>query len=607
MEKNRNNIKEEYGERLLQIAIELRTVSRHINCISTLRVLLVVAGIAAVIYLEGAEAKGLAVITTLALFAKLVVVHNRLFRKRKYKTITARLCLEEVSALRNDFTAFDDGNEWRDTAHRYSQDLDVVGPHSLFQCINRTCSEPGKKRLAALLSEHLLDCKEIEKQQHAVQELAKAVEFRLQFRVERVLHKGSRADEEALKKWSQSDTQFRCNKLLRALPVLVTATNLVCFLLVMSGVMPASTWGIIWTCFVLAAFGFTRRITKMQNVYGEKLQILGTYARQLRLMDGQEFQSERLKELQQQIEGQGQKASEAIQRLNRLMNALDQRNNMFMHTLLCGTFFWELWQVMRIEAWKEQYANKLQEWLEAIGEMDMLCSLGTFAYNHPDYIYPTLLESNSGEKGFCYTAEGLGHPLMEAERCVRNDIDMQGRPAFHIVTGANMAGKSTYLRTVGVNFLLACIGAPVCAHSMCVTPVRLISSLRTSDSLNDNESYFFAELKRLQHIIQRLQAGDQLFIILDEILKGTNSMDKQRGSMALVKQFMTLKANGIIATHDLLLGSLIEAFPENIRNYCFEADIKEDELTFSYRMRAGVAQNMNACFLMQKMGIAITD
>ena len=196
---------------------------------------------------------------------------------------------------------------------------------------------------------------------------------------------------------------------------------------------------------------------------------------------------------------------------------------------------------------------------------------------------------------------------MDRNKCVRNGIDMEKRPFFIIITGANMAGKSTYLRTVGVNYLLACIGAPVWAAKMEIFPARLVTSLRTSDSLTDNESYFFAELKRLKLIIDKLKAGEELFIILDEILKGTNSMDKQKGSFALIKQFMSMDANGIIATHDLLLGTLIDAFAQNIRNYCFEADITNNELTFSYQMRSGVAQNMNACFLMKKMGIAVID
>ena len=194
---------------------------------------------------------------------------------------------------------------------------------------------------------------------------------------------------------------------------------------------------------------------------------------------------------------------------------------------------------------------------------------------------------------------------MPREQCVTNDAEIPQRPYFLIITGANMAGKSTYLRTIGCNYILACIGAPVCCSSLEIYPAHLMTSLRTSDSLVHNESYFFAELKRLQQILDRLKSGEEMFIILDEILKGTNSMDKQKGSLALVKQLLQLKTNGIIATHDLLLGDLKQHFPDEISNYCFEADIQNDELTFSYKLREGIAQNMNACFLMQKMGINI--
>lgn len=234
--------------------------------------------------------------------------------------------------------------------------------------------------------------------------------------------------------------------------------------------------------------------------------------------------------------------------------------------------------------------------------MDALCSLAAFAYNHPDYTWPI-----PTERPFTLCAERLGHPLIHRDRCVRNDICMEKRPCFMIITGANMAGKSTYLRTVGVNYLLACMGAPVCANRMTFYPAHMVTSLRTTDSLNDNESYFFAELKRLQEIINRLNTGEELFIILDEILKGTNSVDKQKGSLSLIKQFIHLKTNGIIATHDLQLGSLSNLYPDNIRNYRFEATIANNELTYSYRMQEGVAQNMNACFLMKKMGIFVED
>ena len=201
----------------------------------------------------------------------------------------------------------------------------------------------------------------------------------------------------------------------------------------------------------------------------------------------------------------------------------------------------------------------------------------------------------------------MGHPLMPVAQCVRNNASIPYQPYFIIITGANMAGKSTYLRTIGCNYVLACIGAPVCCESLKIYPAQLMTSLRTSDSLSNNESYFFAELKRLKQIIDRLNKKEEMFIILDEILKGTNSKDKQKGSFSLIKQLISLKANGIIATHDLVLGELAEYFPHEIKNYCFEADIQENELTFSYKLKEGIAQNMNACFLMGKMGLIIND
>ena len=366
--------------------------------------------------------------------------------------------------------------------------------------------------------------------------------------------------------------------------------------------MPTSYCGGVFVCFVIFSFVFAKGITKIQSTYGDKLQILATYADQIQLTEQREMNSDALKELKSQLTSGNRSASQTVHQLAKLMNALDQRSNLLISTILNGLVFWELRQVMQIEKWKELHAADLPKWIDTIGSIDAYCSLATFSYNNPEYIFPTIYD-----QPFRLQATAMGHPLMNRDKCVRNGIDIDKRPFFMIVTGANMAGKSTYLRTVGVNYLLACIGAPVWADQMLIYPARLVTGLRTSDSLTDNESYFFAELKRLQLIINMLKNGDELFIILDEILKGTNSVDKQKGSLALITQFINMNTNGIIATHDLLLGTLIDVFPDNIGNYCFEADIKDNELTFSYKMRKGLAQNMNACFLMKKMGIAVID
>jgi len=295
-------------------------------------------------------------------------------------------------------------------------------------------------------------------------------------------------------------------------------------------------------------------------------------------------------------------AKEILLLLNKELDRLNLRNNQLLYIILEGCLFWQLRQMLRIENWKQTYGHQLALWLETLGQMDAICSLATFAFNHPEYTYPQI-----AEEPFIFKAQDMGHPLMPESRCVKNDANIPSRPYFIIITGANMAGKSTYLRTIGCNYLLACIGAPACCSSLKIYPAQLMTSLRTNDSLNNNESYFFAELKRLKQIIDQLNNGKEMFIILDEILKGTNSKDKQKGSFALIQQLMTLQTNGIIATHDLLLGELAQLFPHEVKNYCFEADILNNELTFPYKLKEGIAKNMNACFLMKKMGIIIND
>ncbi len=583
-------------------------LQRQIYNISTLRLLLFVACVAGIIFCWGEGWWGIVgvLLITLLPFGLLIQRHNRRFYQKAYQEKRQEVNRQEIAALKDyDFSAFADGSEYLDAGHLYAFDLDVFGPHSLFQSMNRTCTPLGKSQLAAWLGQHLEQKEEILRRQEAVSELAPLWEFRQRFRILGLLHKGKAADERELNEWVASPGVFRTKRVLRLLPSLVMTINAVCILLTVFGIMPASIYGIIWTFIVLSAFAFTNKVTKIQAIYGKKLQILSTYAALIRHIEAQPMQAALLKDIQQLMEGEKKHASHAIYELSRLMHTLDQRNNMLMYTVLNGFFFWELRQMIRIEHWKEQYSADLPRWLTAIGQMDALCSMATFAYNHPDYTYPKIEKETADSGAFVLRGKELGHPLMQREQCVRNDIDIKKRPFFIIITGANMAGKSTYLRTVGINYLLACIGAPVCARQMELTPARLVTSLRTSDSLNDNESYFFAELKRLKLIIDKLQAGEKLFIILDEILKGTNSIDKQKGSLALIQQFITLQANGIIATHDLLLGTLIDHFPEDICNNCFEADITDNELTFSYKMRAGIAKNMNACFLMKKMGITI--
>lgn len=597
------NPENHYTERLSLTEGQLQQVKKQIFRISMLRLALFIAGIAGLYFFFNQTTLLIICIclTFLPLFI-LVKIHNRFFIRKEWLETQARIIQEELQALSGDYSSFEDGKEYVNPEHPYSFDLDIFGRRSLFQSINRTCTFFGKNRLAKWLQNHLHEKTSIEKRQEMVREISEHTLFREQFRVAGLVHHGQSSDGEKIQAWSQSPAQYLHAGWVKAFIWGVPVINSLLLITSLAGWTSFSWLGLSFGIFLVLSFGIIKRATYIQETYGKQLKSLNGYARLIALAKAENWKSAGMQELMERFNLNGQSPIQALQQLSKELDRLDLRNNQFLYVLLEGSIFFQLQEIVRIERWKARYGQHISKWLETVGELDALCSLGTFAYNHPQYTYPELTE-----KPFYFLATQMGHPLMPASQCVKNDATIPSRPFFLIITGANMAGKSTYLRTIGVNYLLACIGAPVCCERLKLYPNQLITSLRTSDSLSDNESYFFAELKRLKRIIDLLNQGQQLFIILDEILKGTNSMDKQKGSFDLIRQFMQLKANGIIATHDLLLGSLIKQFPEEIRNYCFEADIKENELTFSYKLREGVAQNMNACFLMKKMGIILQE
>ena len=592
-----------YTQRIDETLRQLSQTKTQINRISLLRVLLFVAGFAGLIlfYRAGTWAVVLTVCCTFLPFFILVKVHNRLYFRKEQLETQLKLNQDELKGLEGDYSVFDEGREFIDAGHPYSYDLDLFGRKSLFQALGRTCTHIGKQTLATWMQHHLTEKTAIETRQESIRDMSRRMEFREAFRVTGSINRGADSDEEEISHWSQTPSVLQHLWWVKLCLWAVPGINILLLALGLLRILSLSWFGMMFTVFVILSFGLIQRGTLIQETYGKKLKTLNRYAKLITLAKGETWQAPALRELTDKLDIDGHSPAEALMQLSKELDRLDLRNNQLLYVILEGSMFFQLRQIVRIERWKARYGKYLMGWLEAVGELDALCSLGTFAYNHPAYTYPTITN-----QPFCFLARNMGHPLMPEAQCVKNDATIPSRPYFLIITGANMAGKSTYLRTIGVNYLLACMGCPVCCESLTLYPAHLITSLRTTDSLSDNESYFFAELKRLKRIIDLLDEGQELFIILDEILKGTNSADKQKGSLDLIRQFMRLKADGIIATHDLLLGTLADQFPEYIRNYCFEADIKDNELTFSYRLREGVAQNMNACFLMRKMGITIS-
>lgn len=589
-------VKQSYNNIIEEKNQELSKLKNTIFQVGTARLIIVIACFV-LGYLFWRETEIVIAIIGISLmsFLYLMKYHNRLFIKKKYCELLISNAKNELKAINYDFSSFDGATEKADANHSYSLDLDIFGDHSFFQSINRTVTSLGKDKLANTLLYPFEVKHEIEKQQAAIKELVSKPKLLNHFRAI-----GQMSDTEGLN-ISLFSEQFKQTKLLsnslwRYFVYIAPASFITIFILTILNIFPSTAIGICWTVFFLFSLIPLKDINAKIGLFNKKLDTLRTYSDLFKIIETENFNSDLLKELQLKVK-ESKSASVAIHQLKSHSNNLDQSSNVLGLLILNPILFWNVLYAIKIEKWITSHEADVEEWFSTLAKVDSLISLAIFGYTHPDYTYPQVSDT------FILEGKDLGHPLINRNVCVRNDVSIEKNPFFLVVTGANMAGKSTYLRTIGINLTLACAGAPICATSLKFYPYRLVTNLRTSDSLADNESYFFAELKRLKMIINRLQAKEPLFIILDEILKGTNSEDKQKGSIALMKQLVSLDGNGIIATHDLVLGNLEKEFPDAIKNYRFEADIKDEHLSFTYKIREGVAQNMNASFLMKKMGI----
>jgi DNA mismatch repair ATPase MutS len=338
---------------------------------------------------------------------------------------------------------------------------------------------------------------------------------------------------------------------------------------------------------------FLMRTNQYQSVISRKHELLEGYAHLLHIIREQSFKQE---ELNQRAEGARQGMKE-VKKLSKLLNIFDQRLNMLLGAVFNGLFLFDFLMLHFLENWKDKNSAHILEWIEITGWTDAMISLAGFASNHPDFVLPAISSRETEME-----LKGLGHPLIPDLKRVDNDLGIKGEKVV-VITGANMAGKSTFLRSLGVNMVLAYVGCPVCATAFRSSYGGLYSSMRTADSLKDEESYFLAEIKRLQLIVKRMEEGEPLLILLDEVLKGTNTTDKKKGSVGLIQRSLNYPIRCFIATHDLSLGELEKEHKGQVVNYCFESYIKEMELSFDYTIRKGIATNMNASFLMKKMGI----
>lgn len=576
---------------------ELKKLNRRCNIISACRLLMAIAIIVLVYFAFKAEDPTILLCCIAFCFVEFILLMNRhvlVQNKRLRAEALVKINDDEMDYLSGKAIPFENGSEFIDYTHPYSHDLDIFGNRSLYHNINRTQTFKGQQKLAGLLTD-VLSQEDIIANQEAVKELAEKPEFRQEIMALGKARKDSQKVYDTLLHWANTGSgQLSSVKGIIGIvtPVLLLGCVATYFI----------TGDSLFTIIAGWVFGFNllfigshlKLIKAEMKDTAEIHDIIHHYGLIIEQIENQEFVAPKLKVIQAKLVTEGKTASKEIKRLAKFFSKLDSLDNLFGAAVMNGIMLYHFFALKSLLQWKKQHSQTIALWLDVIAETEALSGFANLYYNNPDFTFPILNTENRIE----FT--NLSHPLLRKEGRIGNDINFNSD--FMLLTGSNMSGKSTFLRSLGINMVLAGAGAPVCADRAEVHPLPVLVSMRLSDSLSDSESYFFAEVKRLRYIMDELQEK-RAFVLLDEILRGTNSDDKRTGTIKVIKRMIGLNATGAIATHDIEVCELVTEYPSKLVNHCFEAQIIDNELYFDYRLRDGICRNKSATFLMEKMGV----
>ena len=594
-----NSLQKEYQELFNYHTQQVEILRKKYNQFALVRLLTFVVGVgfAFIVSDYGILPTMIYLVAYIIGFGRFMVWHQGISYQRRHHSALLDINQNELKYLSNEYGDFADGKEFLDPLHSYAIDLDVFGKFSLFQYINRASTILGKKKLA----DYFLTTptfEEIKNRQEAATELSERLEWRQHFQAYGINTEDSVAEVNLIRRWLNEPNFISNNKFLRAIMI----------------ILPIITWVLIILSFAFISYKialvaaavqlvilrkFRQKINETHQYTTNADKILKKYARIIEHIEKEDFQSEKLKQLHLNFSNEDLSASKSLKQLSYRIGQLNVRYNVFA-LLLSVTVLWDFQWVLKLEQWKEKYKLLLPKWFDALEEFEAMNSLATLHYNHPDWVFPDIQPDSEVFEG-----EGMGHPLINHEKRISNNLALPNKGHIKLITGSNMAGKSTFLRAVGVNIMMAMMGAPVCCKRFQLPILEVYTSMRTQDVLHESTSSFYAELKRLKVIIEAVESKPNVFLLLDEILKGTNSKDRHKGAKALILQLIKTEGMGLIATHDLELGVLESDYKDDIENLCMEVEVREQELIFDYTIKKGVSQSFNATYLMRNMGIRI--
>jgi hypothetical protein len=535
----------------------------------------------------------------LAVFGALVIVHARVAERLERSKRAIQFYERGLARLEDRWMgAGEPGERFRDPTHVYGEDLDLFGKGSLFELLSTARTRAGEDTLARwLLAPASPD--QVAARHQAVEELRPLLDLREDLAVLGATVRSS-LDPEATAAWGEA-TEVRFPAGARYVAPLLAAAVVISFALYMAGLFTRTPFLAVVLMVLGYAFFVGSRTLRVASAVDSPANDLALLAKMLERVESQPFRAPLLQNLQARLTaGHQLQASAEIAHLRLLVARLDwQRNAIF--APVAFVLLWGAQVAMAIERWRKISGRHIHVWIDAVGEFEALCSLAGYSYEHPADVFPEL----SSPSGGCFEAQALAHPLMPESHSIRNDVQLGGDTRLWIVSGSNMSGKSTLLRTIGINTVLAWAGAPVRAARLKISPLTLGASIRVQDSLQDGRSRFYAEITRLRAIVALTSGPHPVFFLLDELLSGTNSHDRQAGASAIVKALIDRGAMGLITTHDLALAHIADALPGRAANVHFADTLENGELHFDYRLQPGVVERSNALDLMRSVGLEV--
>lgn len=552
-------------------------------------------------------------------FVAAISYHNKTDFLKKHTTFLKDINESEILREECNLEEFDGGHKFINQNHPYTSDLDIFGQHSIFQLVNRTTTESGMILLSEWLSEPAPSY-EIHDRQKAIKELSQKLDWRQDFQASGMHFQNKKSDYYKLLGWVEAPVVLLKHRRIyivvaRILSVL-SLLGLYFFLNNFFSLnLNSSNWYIYSLPLISVLFVnyiILRKVRPLAEdiveTSQENLNIIKGYRLLIKKIESESFKSKKLCQLQSKFTRDKFSAFNEINRLCRLLEFSQQRGINRIKKKIKGNpfypglnyfFLFDIDIIIRIEKWKSKNKAFLKSWAEVVSEFEVINSLAGFCYSNPSYTFPEITEKNN-----YVHFESLGHPLINSDKRVCNNFHSEGQGDVVMITGSNMGGKSTFLRTVGVNFVLALAGAPCCAKYGQVSNLKLYTSMRTQDNLKEGISSFYAELDRIEKMLKLIKSSHNVFFLLDEMFKGTNSEDRHKGGFSLINQISGLDTSGIVATHDIELARLLEK-KSLVTNYSFNSEIKNDSMHFSYKLHPGICNDFNASELMKKSGIKI--